>query len=95
MKDDGSKIEKRNTNNKPDEISYTEDIIKPDYFLVVNLQEGFTRDATLEIQRGFDKNKEMNFEEREFEKADAITFFENFKDCRKNKEYEINLSDQS
>lgn len=30
MKDDGSKIEKRNTSNKPDEISYIENIIKPD-----------------------------------------------------------------
>lgn len=94
MKDDGSKIEKRNTNHKPDEISYTEDIIKKIVFLYWIYKRGSLEVLHWKYKEGLIKIKKWILR-REFEKADAITFFENFKDRRKNKEYESNLSDQS
>lgn len=60
-----------------------------DYFLIFNLQEGFSGVAMLEVQRRLNKN-EKNFEKsrRKYKKSDTIRCFEDFKDCLK-KEYII------
>lgn len=55
MKDDYSKLEKKQIINQMRFL---------DYSLTLNLQEGFAGVATLEVQRGLDKNKEKNSERR-------------------------------
>lgn len=48
-----------------------------DCFLILNLQEGFTGVAMLEVQRGLDQDENKNFEIRgEYMKAGARTFIE-------------------
>lgn len=54
-----------------------------DSFLILDLQKGNAEVATLELQRGPNKDNDKNFERRhkEYEKADVRVFCKELKDC--------------